>query len=65
MPDEVVDRLDLQEGDVLYVLPHPAGVVLTPTHPSNSAVERAFADLSARYDETLRRLANDDDVRTS
>jgi len=63
MPEEVVKRLNLQEGDIMYVLPYPGAVLLTLKFPSSSAVERAFADLAVRYDETLRQLANEDDAR--
>lgn len=56
-PKEVIDRLNVAEGDKLFVIDHEDGVLLTPYDPKFGNVMEAYEVLSKRYRNTLRELA--------
>ncbi|NOS99616.1 MAG: AbrB/MazE/SpoVT family DNA-binding domain-containing protein [Phycisphaerales bacterium] len=57
LPREVLERLHVRQGDVLYVLETPKGIELTPFDPA-FADQMAAAESVMREDrDVLRKLA--------
>jgi putative addiction module antidote len=56
-PDEWIERQNLAEGDTLSVVEREDGLLLAPCGPKFGEVMEAYGDLSSRYRNTLRELA--------
>lgn len=56
-PKELMDRLNVAEGDKLFVIEREDGILLTPYDPKFEKVLDAYEVLSRKYRNTLRELA--------
>ena len=57
LPRDVLDRLRVGKGDVLYVLETPNGIELTPYNPEVAAQMEAAERVMREDRDVLRRLA--------
>lgn len=57
LPKELIAKLKVDKGDVLFVTDLPGGVMLTAYDEKVERQLRVGRDLMARYRETLRELA--------
>ena len=57
LPDEWIARQNLEDGDTLQVVEREDGLLLAPCGPKLDEVMEAYGDLSSRYRNTLRQLA--------
>ncbi|MGI9101165.1 MAG: AbrB/MazE/SpoVT family DNA-binding domain-containing protein [Terriglobales bacterium] len=57
LPREVLERLQIEKGDVLYISETPGGVQLTPFRPEFARVVEAGRRVTRKYRNTLRKLA--------
>jgi putative addiction module antidote len=57
LPKELVAKLKVDKGDVLFVTDLPGGVMLTAYDEKIDRQLRIGRDLMARYRDTLRELA--------
>jgi putative addiction module antidote len=57
LPKEVLARLRVGEGDNLYAVETPEGVILTPLDPTVADQMRVARDIMHRYRNTLAALA--------
>lgn len=56
-PKEVMERLNMKEGDELFVVEREDGLLLTPYDPKFEKVMEAYDVISRKYRNTLRELA--------
>lgn len=57
LPKEVVERLHLQAGDTLHVIPDAEGARLTPYDPEFAAAMKAYERTRHKYRNALHALA--------
>ncbi len=57
IPKEILDKLRVGEGDTLYVTETPDGVHLTAYDPEFERVIETAKDVSNRYRNALKKLA--------
>lgn len=57
LPQEVLRKLNVAEGDSLFVTETPQGVQLTAYDPSFEAAMQAFEKTRKKYRNALRELA--------
>ncbi len=57
LPKEMLDRLGLAEGDVLYVSDSAEGIKLSPYDPNLAGAMKAFERGRKKYRNALRELA--------
>ncbi|WP_319419992.1 AbrB/MazE/SpoVT family DNA-binding domain-containing protein [Pleurocapsa sp. FMAR1] len=57
IPKELLDQLNVTEGDCLYVTKTPEGVLITPYDPEFAEVMEAAKGISNRYRNALKELA--------
>jgi putative addiction module antidote len=57
LPRDVLDRLRVGKGDVLYVLETPNGIELTPYNPEVAAQMEAAERVMREDRDVLRKLA--------
>ena len=57
LPKELLARLNLRQGDWVYVTEAPGGVRLTPYDPDFEAVMKLADEVMDEYKDTLRALA--------
>lgn len=57
LPKEILDRLNLGEGDELFVLEAAGELRLTPYNPEFEKVMEAARDIARRYRNDLRAMA--------
>ena len=57
LPKEMLTRLNIQKGDVLYVTETPDGVQLTPYRADFDQTMKVAQDVMRRYRDTLKKLA--------
>lgn len=57
LPKDMLTRLNIQKGDVLYVTETPDGVQLTPYRADFDQTMQVAQDIMRRYRDTLRKLA--------
>lgn len=57
LPKEVLARLKLEKGDVLYLSENPNGVSLTPYQPNFDEQINAGRDFMREYRDAFRALA--------
>ncbi|MCZ8189462.1 MAG: AbrB/MazE/SpoVT family DNA-binding domain-containing protein [Microcystis aeruginosa] len=56
-PKEVLDKLQVGEGDTIYVTETPDGVQLTTYDPEFEQIMEAASQVTRRYRNALRELA--------
>ena len=56
LPKEMLTRLNIQKGDVLYVTETPDGVQLTPYRADFDQTMKVAQDVMRRYRDTLKKL---------
>ena len=57
LPKEIIDRLQVQDGDAVYATPTPDGVQLTAGDPNFEKAMEAYAEGKRLYRNALRELA--------
>lgn len=57
LPQEVLKKLNVAEGDNLFVTETPQGVQITPYDPAFEAAMQAFGKTRKNYRNALRELA--------
>lgn len=57
LPKEVLARLKLEKGDVLYLTENPDGVTLSPYQPNFDEQVQAGREFMREYRDTFRVLA--------
>ena len=57
LPKEVLARLKLTKGDVVYLTENPDGVTLTPYQPNFDEQLQAGREFMREYRDTFRTLA--------
>ncbi len=57
LPKELLERLHIEKGDVLYVTEVPGGLQLTPYQPEFAEAVEAGRKITRRYRNALRKLA--------
>jgi putative addiction module antidote len=57
LPKEVLARMKLEKGDVVYLTENPNGVTLTPFEPGFDEQVEAGRDFMREYRDTFRALA--------
>lgn len=57
LPKELLARLKVERGDVLFATETPSGLLLTPYDPAVDEQVRLGREIMKRYRETLRALA--------
>lgn len=56
-PKEILEKLQVEEGDTIYVTQTPDGVQLTAYDPEFEEVMQAAEEVTRRYRNALRELA--------
>ena len=57
MPKELLEKLMVKEGDTVYVTETPEGILLSPYDPEFAEVLEVSKDISHRYKNALKKLA--------
>lgn len=57
LPKEALDRLNVGEGDKLYVIEHEDGVLLSPYDPTFEEAMEIYREGARKYRNALRELA--------
>lgn len=57
LPKELADRLRVAEGEEVYLVDTPEGVLVTARDPKFARVVEAYERFSAKYRNALRELA--------
>lgn len=57
IPQEILKKLNVSEGDSVFVTETPEGVQITPYDPDFQASMQAFAKTRKKYRNALRELA--------
>ena len=57
IPKEILEQLNVGEGDTLYVTKIPDGIQLTPYDPEFEKAMSTAKDISSRYRNALKELA--------
>ncbi len=56
-PKEILDKLQVNEGDTLYLTETPDGIELTAYDPEFEQVMEAAGEITRRYRNALKELA--------
>lgn len=62
LPSEILQKLNLQEGDTVLVTETPDGVLLTPYNPNFDQAMAAYRKVNNNYRNALRQLAKSDET---
>ena len=57
IPKEILEQMNVGEGDSLYVTQTPDGVYLTPYDPEFETAMEAAKDITNRYRNAMKELA--------
>ncbi|MGK7897333.1 MAG: AbrB/MazE/SpoVT family DNA-binding domain-containing protein [Xenococcus sp. (in: cyanobacteria)] len=57
IPKEILEKLMVKEGDSLYVTETAEGILLSPYDPEFAEVMEVAKDVSSRYKNALKKLA--------
>ncbi len=57
LPKALASKMNVEEGDALFVTDHPDGVVLTPYDPEFAEAIEHGRDFMKKYRDTFRELA--------
>ncbi|MEM8673217.1 MAG: AbrB/MazE/SpoVT family DNA-binding domain-containing protein [Cyanobacteria bacterium P01_G01_bin.67] len=56
-PKEILDKLQVSEGDTIYLTETPDGIELTAYNPEFEEVMEAASEVTRRYRNALKELA--------
>lgn len=56
-PQEVLEKVNIKEGDTVYISEVPGGIQLTTHDPNFEKVMEAYKKVSHKYNNALRELA--------
>jgi putative addiction module antidote len=56
-PKEILQQLNVEEGDTIYVTQMPDGIKLTAYDPNFAKAMEAYRNVSRKYKNALRELA--------
>ncbi|NCJ07456.1 AbrB/MazE/SpoVT family DNA-binding domain-containing protein [Synechococcales cyanobacterium C] len=57
LPKEILEKLQVSEGDTVFVTETPDGIQLTPYDPAFEQAMAAYHKVNSRYKNALRELA--------
>ena len=57
IPKEILEQMNVGEGDSLYVTQTPDGIYLTPYDPEFKTAMEAAKDITNRYRNAMKELA--------
>ncbi len=57
IPQEILEQMNVEEGDNLYVIQTPNGIYLTPHDPEFETVMKAAENITNRYSNAMQELA--------
>lgn len=57
IPQEILEKMNVGEGDSLYVIQTPDGIYLTPHDPEFEEAMDAAKDITNRYRNAMKELA--------
>ena len=57
IPHEILEQMNLEEGDSIYVSQTPDGIYLTTKDPEFKTVMETARDISDRYRNAMKELA--------
>ncbi|MGD1920195.1 MAG: AbrB/MazE/SpoVT family DNA-binding domain-containing protein [Pleurocapsa sp.] len=57
IPQEILEQMNVKEGDDLYITQTPDGIYLTTEDPESKTVMKAAKNISDRYHNALQELA--------
>ena len=57
IPQEILEQMNLREGDSLYITQTADGIYLTPNDPEFETAMKAANNISDRYQNALQELA--------
>jgi putative addiction module antidote len=57
VPSEMMERLNVGEGDKLFIVEKDDGILLTPHDPVSAKVMEAYRQIAQKYGNALRELA--------
>ena len=57
IPKEILERMNVGEGDTLYLTQTPHGIQLTPYDPEFESTMEAALEITNRYRNALKELA--------
>lgn len=57
LPEEVLKKLEVKEGDTLYILDTPDGIKITTFDPNSDTAMRAYEKVNQKYTNALRELS--------
>ena len=57
IPKEILEQMNVGEGDTLYVTQTPHGIQLTPYDPEFESTMEAALEITNRYRNALKELA--------
>lgn len=57
LPKEIIERLQVRDGDAVYASPTPDGVQLSAADPDFERAMAHFEEFSRNYRDALRELA--------
>jgi putative addiction module antidote len=58
IPKAMLDKLQLEEGDAVYLVERDGGVLLTPHDPTFEAAMEAYRHGAKKYRNALRELSD-------
>jgi putative addiction module antidote len=58
LPKEILDKLDLKEGDTMNIVLTTEGIKLTAFDPNFETVMEAYKEGKAKYRNAMRKLAD-------
>jgi putative addiction module antidote len=56
-PKEIMERLNVDEGDKVFLIEREDGILLTPYDPKFESVMEAYEHIRKRYRNALKELA--------
>ncbi|BAS58233.1 AbrB/MazE/SpoVT family DNA-binding domain-containing protein [Leptolyngbya boryana CZ1] len=57
LPEEVLKKLEVKEGDTLYILDTPDGIKITTFDPNLDTAIKAYEKVNQKYTNALRELS--------
>jgi putative addiction module antidote len=57
LPEEILKKLEVKEGDTLYILDTPDGIKITTFDPNLEIAMQAYEKVNQKYTNALRELS--------
>lgn len=57
LPEEVLQKLQVKEGDTVYISETPDGIEITNHHPNLDKAMQAYQKVNEKYKHALRELS--------